>query len=276
MKHKICVNVQDYVIPAATAVIAQRRSAINLTYALVLLQSLASSLLRLYTWCLTVSFGPLGGEFHQQPMSSRHWSQKLWTQTDTVNCKPAKERGGIVFDPSFRPREAGLSLWPLNSSLIPPCVLWVTPPLSSAFRFQTIGGNWHACTHWTEQLQCLSRRCVRHVDVSTKQLSLSPSSLASVLVWLAQEALNCTEVQQHPPAHSLSLCNAHSLLIWSSVGQCGSSERQECWQAGWLMKNRGEKSCTGSQVLFKMCYWPQNVNGRDSQHVKSTHCQNMN
>lgn len=78
----------------------------------------------------------------------------------------------------------------------------------------------------------------------------------------------------HPPARSLSLCYAHSLLIWSSVGQRGSSERQECWQAGWLMKNRGEKSCTGLQVLFKMCYWP--LNGRDSQHVKSTHCQNMN
>lgn len=42
------------------------------------------------------------------------------------------------------------------------------------------------------------------------------------------------------------------------------------------MKNRGEHGCTGSQVLLKMCYWPQNGNGRDSQHVKSTHCQTMN
>lgn len=52
-QHKICVNVQDYVIPAATAVSEQRRSAINLTYALVLLHSLASSSLRLEAVRLT-------------------------------------------------------------------------------------------------------------------------------------------------------------------------------------------------------------------------------
>lgn len=47
MKHKICVNVQDYVIPAAAAVGMQPLSAISLTYALALLQDLASSILKL-------------------------------------------------------------------------------------------------------------------------------------------------------------------------------------------------------------------------------------
>lgn len=46
MKHKISVDVQDYVTAAATAVSMQRRPAINLTYAVVLLHSLASSPLR--------------------------------------------------------------------------------------------------------------------------------------------------------------------------------------------------------------------------------------
>lgn len=47
MKHKICVDVQDYVIPAAAAASMQPLSAISLTYALALLQDLASSILKL-------------------------------------------------------------------------------------------------------------------------------------------------------------------------------------------------------------------------------------
>lgn len=114
--------------------------------------------------------------------------------------------------------------------------------------------------HWP---QCLSGRLKRRWTVQ-KLLGFF-----SILLFFLSPFISCTRQL----ALSLSAMHIH-LLIWSSVGQRGSSERQECWQAGWLMKNRGEKSCTGLQVLFKMCYWP--LNGRDSQHVKSTHCQNMN
>lgn len=51
-QYKICVNVQDYVTAAATAVSIQHRSAISLIYTLLLLQSVASS--PLWQWALVL------------------------------------------------------------------------------------------------------------------------------------------------------------------------------------------------------------------------------
>lgn len=77
-------------------------------------------------------------------------------------------------------------------------------------------------------------------------------------------------------ARSLPLCYTHSLLIWSSVGQRGSSESRECWQAGWLMKNtRRVKSCTGSQVLLRCATGPKTKYMGFPASKKHTNCQNV-
>lgn len=82
-QHKICVNVQDYVIAAASAVSVQCRSAINLTYALVLLHSRASSPLRLEAVRLTYDseFWPFGWRV----LPATNVYQPLKTETVNTN-----------------------------------------------------------------------------------------------------------------------------------------------------------------------------------------------
>lgn len=156
----------------------------------------------------------------------------------TTNC--LRKRGRIVFEPSFLQREVWPHPWPPVWSL-PAC----DESLPSASP--TIAGRRHAHTHWTEQLQCLSHRCVRHVDVSTEELSLSFSSLALVpvapcLVVSNSDKLFFFSLFPQCCSFTLSLCYTHSLLIWSSVGQRGSSESQECWQARLINEKwRGEE-----------------------------------
>lgn len=109
-------------------------------------------------------------------------SQHIHTQRTTNWLR--KERGGLFS--TFRlDRERLDSLWPLTLQFDPSLYVMrhSTPPLSFLLPNHRRGSE-HAHTHWTEQLQCLSRRCVRHVDVSTEELSLSLSSPASVPVAL--------------------------------------------------------------------------------------------
>lgn len=77
----------------------------------------------------------------------------------------------------------------------------------------------------------------------------------------------CHPLSFPAPATSISLLSlsaTHIHCVWSSVGQRSSTEPQDWLADSWKTEGR---NCTGSQVLFKMCYWPQNVKGRNSQHT---------
>lgn len=177
-----------------------------------------------------------------------------------------------MFDSGFWPSRKWVLPARLGSLSVPcmtaPCAWCVTALLSSAFLLHIEGKKWHAYASWAQQLQCLSRLCVRHVDVRTKQFSPSPLPPQ----WLEKcffffICFFCHPLSFPAPATSISLLSlsaTHIHCVWSSVGQRSSTEPQDWLADSWKTEGR---NCTGSQVLFKMCYWPQNVKGRNSQHT---------
>lgn len=158
-----------------------------------------------------------------------------------MNYEPSKEAREDCFRAFILP-ERGLDS-PLTSSLIPPCYDESLPSASP-----TVAGRRRAHTHThahTEQSSCSASA----VGVWGMLMSVQRSSLCLSVhwpqcqlppVWFPRTATNCAEAlfifvffSLFPQFCSvtLSLCYTHSLLIWSSVGQRGSSESQECWQA---------------------------------------------
>lgn len=174
------------------------------------------------------------------------WISPATLKPGTVNTSRQAEetRGGSIVDSWFRLREAGL-----GSPSDPWAPVMSHARFSPATHFQTTGGKRHACTQRAERSSC-SVSVSQHTGLSAHVVGTRSIEL---LLFLFFVDFSVTLSFIDPPACSLCVCCAQSLLIWSSVGQHGSWEARQL--ASWLIneKQRGEElhwlTCT-----FKMCF----------------------
>lgn len=130
-------------------------------------------------------------------------------------------------------------------------------------------GREMACMHTLSTAAAMSLPSVSEARWCQDKAAFSEPTTPSVAqeVFFFFICFICHPLSFPAPATSVSLLSlsaTHIHCVWSSVGQCSSSEPQDWLADSWKTEGR---NCTGSQVLFKMCYWPQNVKGRNSQHA---------